>query len=117
MKRLLIAASIFICSVAATAADIRAETYSFTWHNRSSMALATTCSYLEIQLLNNGFVVATKNGSGLQPNMSQKMELNAPYCSNIQLKAVCSGRILTQSIGCMGGNILITSPSAMTFAL
>lgn len=116
MNKMLLAASIFYCSLAITVGISEANQqipYSFTWKNMNPL---TICGPLEIDILNNGAVVYQKfSGAPLKYQSPFKMDLFAAYCTKIQLKALCSGNNIFQEIGCTGGTIEITSPTSMTF--
>ena len=112
MKKPLLLATALFCSLYAISATAETKEYVFTVSNATKTAY---CTPLEIKILNNGQQVT--NGFSSQPlnpgSKPQIIKLKADYCTQIQLKTVCSNQVNLHTRGCSGGTVVILSATEM----
>jgi hypothetical protein len=114
MKKPLLITIALLCSLYAISDAAETKEYIFTVSNASKTAY---CTPIEIKILNNGQQVT--NGFSSQPlNPSGKpqiIKLKADYCTQIQLKTVCSNQVNLHTKGCSSGTVVIVSPTEMNY--
>lgn len=114
MRTTILVLSALFCGLLASAGIGEAKEYLFTVGNNTKTVY---CNPLEIKILNNGQQIANAfTTSPLSPNsVNQTVRLKADYCTQIQLKTVCSGQNNLHTKGCSGGSITIVSPTEMIY--